>query len=202
MRIFDSGLFQVDGSLSPGREESGFLRVVQSPFIFAAGHVVEPRTLSDRGVRTYNETFQVPKDATVGPFDLVAPDVRGADLLPPLRFWGLRRVGTDTLTALRGGDIVVAVDTIPEASQPVARSRQWFAEVRTATGSFRLSADGAPPRVLRIPAEWIPLAPDGRVDISLIYYQSALVRSADLTYTANVLLDTRLNWVVRLQDAP
>jgi hypothetical protein len=196
MRIFDAGAFQVDGSLMPGREETGFLRVVQVPFIQAAGFAVEPRTLNQQGVRTYQSGFAVPRGATSGPFDLVVPDVRGTTPLPPVRWWGLQRVGSDTVRVQPGADVVLRMDTVPEASQPENRWRQWFLEIRTGTQVFRVSADAAPPSTLRIPAEWVPGQAGGRSDISLIYYQSAQLRAPDNTYIANILLDTRLNWVV------
>jgi hypothetical protein len=201
MRIFDAGVFQVDGSLSPGREESGFLRLVQQPFMQSGPFLIEPRTLSDRGVRTYQSSFPVARGATEGPFELVVPDVRGTASIPPVRFWGLRRIGGDTVVVQRGADIVLRVDTVPEASVPATRFRQWFLEIQVGT-SFRISGDGAPPAVMRIPAEWIPQTGVTQGTISLVYLQSAQLRSADNTYIANVALDTRLTWVVRFVDPP
>jgi hypothetical protein len=200
MRIFDAGMFQVDGSLSPGREETGFLRVVQVPYIQSGRFVVAPRTLSPQGVRTYNESFAVPRNATAGPFELIPPDVRGTPTLPPVRWWGLHRVGSDTLVVAPGRDVVLLVDPVPEASQPATRVRQWFLEIRTGATVFRISADHPPPPVLRIPAEFAPGRLGERADISLIYYQSAQLRAPDNSYIASILLDTRLNWVVLFRD--
>jgi hypothetical protein len=201
MRVFDAGLLQVDGSLSPGREETGFLRVVESPFIQVGPHTVEPRALGERGLRTYHETFAIPRGETAGPFEMIVPAVRGTGTLPPVRWWGLQRVGPDTLAIPHGADIVLRLDTVPEASVPATRFRQWFIDVRSGGASFRISADGTPPPVLRIPAEWVPAAAaDGRVDVALVYLQSAQLRTPDNTYIASIVLDVRLNWVVLLTD--
>jgi hypothetical protein len=199
MRIFDAGVFQVDGSLTPGREETGFLRVVQVPFIQAGPFTVAPKELTRQGVRTYQEAFAVPRNATAGPFDLIAPDVRGTPTLTPVRWYGLQRVGSDTLTVAPGGDIVLRVDTIAAPSQPANRFRQWFLEVRTGAITYRISGDQPPPPVLRIPAEFAPGSLGGQSTVSLIYMQSAQLRTPDNSYIANVMLDTRLNWVVRFR---
>lgn len=200
MRIFDVGIFQVDGSLIPGREASGFLRVVQVPFIQAGGFMVAPDTMTQAGQRIYQTSFAVPRNATAGPFDLVVPDVRGAATLPAVRWWGVQRIGSDTIVVAPGDDVVLRMDTIAAPSVPANRSRQWFLELRTGSTVFRISADMAPPAALRIPAEWIPGQAGGRSDLSLIYYQSAQLRAPDNSYIANVVLDTRLNWVVLFQE--
>jgi hypothetical protein len=196
MRIFDTGVLQVDGSLSPGREETGFLRVVQVPFIQVGEFLAEPQTLSRQGVRTYNQNFTVPRGETAGPFELVPPDVRGTPTLPTVRWYGLQRVGSDTIVVAPGSDVVLRVDTVAAPSQPEHRFRQWFIEVRTGATVFRLSGDQPPPPVLRIPAEWVPGADGGTSEISLIYIQSTQLRTPDNSYIASITLDTRLHWVV------
>jgi hypothetical protein len=200
MRIFDSGVFQIDGSLNPGRESSGFLRVVQVPFIQSGQFLVAPRTLSPQGVRTYLEGFSVPRGATAGPFELVPPDVRGTQPLPTVRWYGLQRVGSDTIRVRPGEEVVLRIDTVAAQSQPANRFRQWFLEIRTGVTVFRLSGDQPPPHLIRLPPEWVPGLLGGRSDISLIYYQSAQLRATDNSYIANVLLDTRLSWVVLFRN--
>jgi hypothetical protein len=199
MRIFDSGVLQVDGSLSPGREETGFLRVVQVPFIQVGQFLAPPQSLSRQGVRIYNENFVVPRDATAGPFELVPPDVRGTPTLPTVRWYGLQRIGNDTIVAAPGTDIILRVDTVAAQSQPANRFRQWFLEVRTNATVFRISGDQPPPHTLRIPAEWAPGMDGGRSEISLIYYQTTQLRTPDNSYIANIMLDTRLNWIVQFR---
>ncbi|CAN5857260.1 hypothetical protein BH23GEM9_BH23GEM9_36510 [soil metagenome] len=196
MRVFDVGRFQVDGTLTPGRETTGFLRVVQDPRIRAGDVVVEPDEVSSAGVRIYDSDFVIDRNGTAGPFVLVPPDIRGVGPLPVLRWHGLRRAGPDTLSLAPGADIVLRLDTIPEASMPAQRMRQWFVEVRGSGTTFRISADGAPLAALRIPAEWIATSAGDRADVSLIYFQSTQLRDAGNTYIANVVLDVRLNWVV------
>jgi hypothetical protein len=197
VRVFDAGALLVDGTLSPGRDAAGFLRVVQVPFVTVNGHHAEPVDVDERGVRRYQSSFPGERDATSGPFDIAVPDVRGVGPIPPVRFHGLRRVGPDTLRLPAGSDIVLRVDTVGAAT-PAALSRQWFLEVRSGGPSFRLSADAAPPAQLRIPTEF--LTPGPRADISLIYYQTVQQRDAAGTYISNVVLDTRMNWVVLFED--
>jgi hypothetical protein len=99
-----------------------------------------------------------------------------------------------------GSDVIIRMDTVPALSTPPFRVQQWFLEIRTGPRVFRVSADAAPPPVLRIPAEWIPGQAGGRSDLSLIYYQTTQIRAADNSYIANVVLDTRLNWVVLFRN--
>jgi hypothetical protein len=195
VRVFDTRSLQVDGTLSPGREATGFLRVVQVPQIHVAELVIDPREVDERGVRVYHTVITVPHDRTGETFDVIAPDVRGAGPLPPVRMHGLRRTGADTLRLPAGADIVLRVDTVPAPSLPAQRLRQWFIEVRSPGTSFRISSDGPPPPVLRIPAEFVAASTGGRADISLIYFQTADVRDAAATYRGNILLDVRLNWI-------
>jgi hypothetical protein len=201
MRVLEGGTFQIDGSLTPGREQTGALRIVQVPQIHASEFVAEPVDRDDRGVHMYFSTFTISAERAAGAFELVPPAVRGTTAVPPVVWYGLRRVGADTLRLPAGADIVVRVDTVPQPSQPAQRTRQWFAEVRGAGTVFRLSADGAPPAALRIPADWVGGNAGGQAVVSLIYYQSAQLRTAGNTYIANVLLDTRMSWTV-LFDEP
>ena len=196
MRAFDAGVFQVDGSLLPGRDTTGFQRVVQSPFILAGGFLVEPRALGERGLRTYSSTFQIARNATAGPFDLVPPDVRDAGTLPPVRLGGLRRVDPDTLFVQPGQDVLLRMDTAAVRSEPAQRFQQWFLDIRSGTRVFRISSDGPPPSTLRIPSDFIPPSPDNRAVVSMIYFQTASVRSETGAYIGNIVLDVRLNWVI------
>ena len=202
MRAFDVGQFLVDGSLLPGRDTAGFQRVVQSPFILAGGFLVEPQTLGERGLRTYSTGFPIPPQATGGPFELIAPSVRDAGELPPVRMVGLRRLDPDTLVVRPGDDVLLHMDTVPVMSVPAQRSAQWFLDVRSGARIFRISSDGAPPSTLRIPSDFIPPSPDGRAFVSMIYFQSASVRSTAGDYIGNIVLDVRLNWVIVMRATP
>jgi hypothetical protein len=205
VRAFDTGVLQVDGSLSPGRDSLGFQRAVPSPFVQAAGQTVEPRTVSAQGLRTYSSVLALPGGRTAGPFDVTLPVVSDVGMLPPARLYGLRRLDPDTLIVPRGGDIVLHMDTVPAASDPPNRFRQWFLDVRAGNGSFRVSGDGPVPLRIRIPFEWVPPAPDQRASVTLIYYQTAQLRSPGGLYSASLTLDTRLQWWVRFtseQGAP
>ena len=201
MRAFDVGQFVVDGTLLPGRDSAGFQRVVQSPFMMAGGFVVEPKTLGERGLRTYSSSFEIPRGATGGPFELIPPDVRDAGTLPPVSIVGLRRTDPDSLVVEPGVDVLLHMDPVPVQSTPTQLTRQWFMEVRSGASVFRISSDGAPPSTLRIPSEFIPPSPGGRAIISMIYFQTASVRSDTNNYVANIVLDVRLNWVIVFRDS-
>jgi hypothetical protein len=202
MRIFGQGVFQVDGTLMPGRDSAGFQRTVQSPFIYAAGHLIEPRTLGERGLRTYSTAVQIPPGETLGPFELVAPSVRDVAPLPDVRLWGLRRLDPDTIVVVHGQDVVLHMDTAAAVSDPPNVFRQWFLDVSAGSASFRISGNGPPPLRLRIPSDWVPQPQNNHAFVSLIYYQSAQLRSADQLYMGSVLLDVRLNWVIRFVTDP
>ncbi|HUF49606.1 MAG TPA: hypothetical protein VMN60_02155 [Longimicrobiales bacterium] len=202
MRVFDSGVFQVDGSLLPGRDSAGFQRVVQSPFILAAGILVEPRTLGERGQRSYSHAVVIPRNDTGGPFDMIAPDVRDAGTLPAVRMVGINRVGPDTLVVAPGQDVLLRMDTLPLMSVPSTRSQQWFLDIRSGTRVFRISSDGPPPATLRIPSDFIPPSPDGRAFVGMVYFQTVSVRSETGSYIGNIMLDVRLNWVIDFESAP
>ncbi|CAN5698858.1 hypothetical protein BH23GEM10_BH23GEM10_08570 [soil metagenome] len=202
MRVFDEGAFQVDGSLSPGRDSTGFRRPVQSPFIIAAGNVIEPRTLSPTGTRTYSTIMPIPRRQTLGPFTLQAPNVRDVGQLPEILWHGLQRLDPDTLVVPAGADIVLRMDTADAVSLPPVPLRQWFLDLSTSAGVFRISGNGLPPLRLRIPFEWVPEMDGNLAFVSMIYYQSAQLRSGDNLYIGNVLLDVRLRWVVRFEDEP
>jgi hypothetical protein len=202
MRAFDSGAFIVDGSLLPGRDTAGFQRVVQSPFILAGGFLVEPRTLGERGLRTYASTFEIPRSGTGGPFELVPPSVRDVGELPPLRMVGLRRLDPDTIVARPGDDVLLHMDTVAVMALPPQRFQQWFLDVRSGARVFRISSDGPPPATLRIPSDFIPPSPDGRAFVTMIYFQTASVRSPANDYIGNIVLDVRLSWIIAFRDTP
>jgi hypothetical protein len=202
MRVFDQGVFQVDGSLQPGRDSAGFQRSVQSPFIHAAGHLIEPLSLGSGGRRSYMTAMTIPPRETLGPFELIAPVIRGVDELPTVVWHGLARLDPDTIVVRPGEDIVLRMDTADAMPQPANPNRQWFLDVSAGPASFRLSSNGVPPLTLRIPADWIPPPENGHALVSLVYLQSRQLRTPDGLYIGNILLDVRLRWVVRFETDP
>ena len=199
VRTFDNGVLQVDGSLQPGRDSTGFQRVLQSPFVHVNELLVQPVALGDRGQRNYSLTIPAPPRNTGGPYRILLPDVRDAGTMPLVQWNGLLKLDPDTIIAPRGGDIVLHMDTIAAPSSP-APFRQWFLDIRAGFRTFRISSDGLPPLTLRIPAEWVPLSTDPRATVSLIYFQTGQVRSSTNDYIANLTLDVRLSWNVRFTE--
>lgn len=202
VRPFDTGVLQIDGSLSPGRDSLGFQRAVPSPFIAVNNFTAQPQTISEQGSRSYSAVFAIPRNQTLGPFDMVFPVVNDVGQLPNVRWFGLQKLDPDTVRPLRGEDVVLRLDTAAEQSNPPNRFRQWFVEIRAGVTAFRISGDGPVPLRLRIPAEFVPPSPDNRASVSLIYFQTAQLRSPPGTYLANVTLDTRLQWVIAFRTPP
>lgn len=199
LRIFDHGVLQVDGSLSPGRDAEGFQRTVPAPFIYAAGMLIEPQSLSERGVRSYSTAVAVPRRETLGPFELVAPTVLGVGALPNVSWYGIARLDPDTVVVPAGADVVLHMDTADAVPQPSTLTRQWFLDISSGGRTFRLSATGVPPLTMRIPAEWVPPVQNNHAVVNLIYYQSSQLRSPENLYVGNVLLDVRLRWIIRFE---
>jgi hypothetical protein len=199
MRVFDHGVLQVDGSLSPGRDADGFQRTVPAPFILAAGMLIEPQSIGETGVRSYSTSVPVPPRETLGPFELVAPTVHDVGALPHVTWYGLARLDPDTIVVRPGADIVLHLDTADAVPQPPNPTRQWFLDVTAGGRTFRISATGVPPLLMRIPAEWVPAPQNNHALVTLIYYQSSQLRSPENLYIGNVLLDVRLRWVIRFE---
>ena len=202
MRVFDNGVLQVDGSLSPGRDSVGFQRAVLSPFIRVNTFNVEPTAVTEQGQRTYGTVFPIPRATTIGPWELNGPEVAGVGQLPRVLWGGIRKLDPDTLRVVRGDDIVLNMDTAAVQAIPTTRFRQWFIDIRAGTQSFRLSGDGPVPLRLRIPAEFIPPSPNNLATISMLYLQTASVSAPTGLYVANVTLDARLTWIVVFRTTP
>ena len=124
------------------------------------------------------------------------PVIDGIATPPPFRWFGVRKLDPDTVFTDALGDVALHIESDLGDVQPASRTRQWFLELRGDFTSIRVSGDGAPPTTLRIPSQFIPPAPDKRVDVTLIYFQSALASTG--SYIANVTLDVRVQWIVRL----
>jgi hypothetical protein len=202
LRLLPGGIFQIDGTLSPGREQTGVLRLVQVPEIHASEFVATPVERDVRGVHHYLTAFSIAPERAASAFEVLVPAVRGTSAIGPIVLHGLRRLDPDTLRLRAGDDIVLHMDTVAQPSPADRTTAQWFAEIRGGSTVFRIIADGPPPPALRIPADWVAAPTGATVTISLIYYQTTQITTPDDTYVANVLLDTRLQWTVVYEGEP
>jgi hypothetical protein len=126
-----------------------------------------------------------------------APLMRGVVASPPGFSWtGIERVGGDSVDLERGRDLELLVARGGGEGTPVPEIRQWFLSLKGDSSTFGLSADGAPPDTILVPARWIP---DGdRIGIRLIFTQSAFLQPPPGDYLGIVTLDTRVYWTVRM----
>ncbi|MEO5510666.1 MAG: hypothetical protein ABIV28_04200 [Longimicrobiales bacterium] len=188
--------FEVTGSLTAGRDSSGIRRRLLSPLVV----VTQPITFGEPNAQgSYLISVKPPIPAAyTGPFEVQPPIIEGVAAPVTFRWWGIRRLDPDTVRPDALGDVALHVESELGPAVPASRSQQWFLELRGDFGSIRVSGDGPPPTTLRIPSQFIPAAPDKRVEISLIYFQSATTIPAPGNYIAAVTLDTRVAWVLKL----
>jgi hypothetical protein len=188
--------FEATGTLTAGRDSAGIRRRLLTPLVV----VSEPLTFGEpnaQGSFVISMKPPVPADYA-GPFEVQPPIIEGVAEPVVFRWWGMRRLDPDTVQPDALGDVSLHVESELGPAQPAGRSQQWFLEMRGDFGSIRVSGDGPPPPTLRIPSQFIPPAPDKRVDISLIYIQSSTTIPAPGNYIAAVTLDTRASWVLKL----
>jgi hypothetical protein len=187
----------VSGTLSAGRETSGFRRQVLTPLIAINQPIVlgEPTA---QGIFLISAQVPPPASDFIGPFEVQPPLIDGLPAPPTFRWFGIRTTDPAVIETDSAGDVTLHVQSELGAADPANRSRQWFLELRGDAGSIRVSGDGPPPPVLRIPSQFIPPAPDRQVEAFLIYFQSATISQAPVTYIASVTLDVRLQWIIRL----
>jgi hypothetical protein len=188
----------VSGTLAAGRDSAGVPRKLLSPLIVLGTpvDVGEPNAQ-----RIYIIAKQIADSANfIGPFEIQPPVIEAAAVPPVFRWYGLKRLDPDTVVTDLLGDVTLHVQTeFGAAVTPVTRTRQWFLELRGDANVIHVSGDGAPPEVLRIPSQFIPSAPSGRVFASLIYFQSATVVPQPPTYISAATLDVRTQWIIRLR---
>ncbi len=189
--------FDVSGTLSAGREVSGVRRRVLTPLIVLGQpfNVGEPNA---QGIYVLSPKPLSPPAGFVGPFDVQGPIIDGLAEPTQFRWYGIRRLDPDVVRPDSIGDVTLHIESDAGPAVPANRTRQWFLDLRGDFGSIRVSGDGAPPAVLRIPSQFIPPAPDKQVDISLIYFQSATVVPPPGNYISSVTLDVRVGWILRL----
>jgi hypothetical protein len=184
------------GTLNPGREVSGVRRTVASPLILLQTAFTLPAP-NTQGTIALNLQPPQPPAGFTGPYDLQPPLIEGIATPTTFRWYGLRKLDPDTVYPDERGDVALHIDADVDIPIPLTRTQQWFLELRGDRGSIRVSGDGVPPEILRIPSQFVPPAPDGTVDITLIYFQSATTRPPPGDYITSVTLDVRTQWILR-----
>ena len=196
----EAGVLIVSGQLQPGRDSSGVTRVPLDSAVYVAGQVIEADTVLARNTLKFSDTRVVPKAGLAGPLSITGPAIAKIQAPPPFLVWyGIVKVGPDTVVVERGGDAVLRVNARLGTPLPNVQVRQWFLDLSGPGGVIRVSGGGFPPDSMRIPPQWLPATPPATVIASLLYYQSAQTRDPPGDYIGNVAMDARLQWIVRLQ---
>ena len=197
--LSEQGNLTLSGLFAPGIDTTGFNRNVPRDTIDVFGLKFAPLSVRENGTREYNSTGKVaPALAQTQPLELSAPQIQGHPALPPAVTWfPIQRADPDTIYWQRGSDLVLHIDTAVGVSVPTPRIRQWFLEMRSTNGSFRVSSDGLPPAELHIPSEWVPATTDSDIiAISLAFHQSSRLEPETANYSALFDFTFIVNWVV------
>lgn len=196
----ESGVLMVNGQLQPGRDSSGVTRVPRDSAVYVAGQVIEADTVLARNTLPFSATLPVPQAVLTGPITIAGPAITGILAPSPLLLWyGMEKIGSDTVFVEPGGDAVLRVNAHLGQPTPAVQVRQWYLTFSGPAGTIQVSGSGFPPDTLRVPPQFLPGTPPATILASLIYYQSAQVREPPGDYIVNVSMDARTQWVVRLQ---
>jgi hypothetical protein len=200
-RVHDRGRIELEARLAPGLDRSGFVRVLERES-FRLGRIeVAPSAVQPNGTRVFSFARDTLRGVAASALRFEGPVVRGAPPPPAGVWFGLGRVDADTIPWVPGADLVLRVDAEPGPSDPAPAIRQWFLTLEGRDGSVRLSADGAPPGAIVLPAGWVPAPRDTTVEVRLVYLQSLRTGAEGEAYIGLITLDARMEWTVRVRPS-
>lgn len=197
--VDESGNASITGLLAPGLSAAGVQRRVLRDTIELYGLQLAPVGIRRNGSREYALTGIIAgPELVTRPLEIEAPTVEKVAGPPPTAQWfGVRKVGPDTIAWRPGTDLVLRVASDLGASTPMPTIRQWFVALHGAT-SFRISADGLPPDEIVIPAYWVPEPRDGLITASLAFFQSVRQQAGAGDYIGLFSFNVELRWVVQV----
>ncbi|NJD10776.1 MAG: hypothetical protein FIB01_10220 [Gemmatimonadetes bacterium] len=196
----ESGVLMVSGQLQPGRDSSGVTRVPRDSALYIGGQVIEADTVLARNTLRFDATVVVSRAVLAGPIAMAAPAITGIQTTAPFLVWyGLVKVGGDTVIVERGGDATLRVNARLGQAMPAVQVRQWYLDLSGPAGTIRVSGSGFPPDSMRVPPQWLPGTAPAPLLASLLCYQSAQTRDPPGDYIGNIAMDARTQWVVRLR---
>lgn len=200
VRLTDLGTVEIDAELRPGLDGSGERRRLTGEPLELLGQVIDADTVRRSGNLRYIESWAAAESIVGERIPLLAPGIEGVQAAPPSIEWvGARKLDADTLELQTGNDLILRVALGPGESLPRPSIRQWFLRLAGDSAAFGISADGVPPDTIHVPARWLPRG--NKLDVRLIYNQSAVLQSPPGDYVGVITLDVRLFWTVQLRAA-
>jgi len=204
IRVVDGAALLVDGRLVPGRAGTGFLRAVPAPELLVLDTAVAPVQVTETALDYQSELPLAEAGAVdaAGPVAWRAPVVEGVGEPPAMVWYPYRPVAPDTFSVVAGQDVVVRVLPPAGATTPAPDRTSWFVTVVGAAGSVRVSADGVPPETIRIPPAFLPEPAGERWRVRLQVFEQVGLSGAGADYQAQLLLETRFDWLVDRLPSP
>lgn len=189
------------GYLTPGINADGFTRTVEADAIVLMGSSIAPIRVRDEQLHEYADSMQLSDRIGKQPITLVSPRVKGIQAPTPAIQWFVpERLDPDTITIEAGADLILRVQPEAGMSLPLPQIRQWSVHVAGDSTVFTAGANGIVPAEIRVPAYWLPAADSaGRLRAVLIVYMASHQRPEPGDYMANINLDTRLTWHIRIR---
>lgn len=176
----------------------GIQRKVPNDTLDIYGFKLTPVEIKTNGTRVYSFVGRAITNGSA-PFVLNGPRVDEVTGPPPHANWfPIRKTDPDTVVWVRGTDLILHVDTALGVSSPTPPIRQWFLTVAGTQRDFRISSDGAPPVILRIPAEWVPPVNTPTTNVFLSFFQSGQQQSPTRDYIGLITFNIQIRWIVRI----
>lgn len=193
-----------EGTLDPGTDLAADPRAVLDATVRLLGVTLEPLAVEGE-IRRYAATWRpVVTDSTL----LFTPTIEGSELAAPVLRWRLAgSADPDTIRVTRGDDVPLRLTGVPDVvgdtltpDVPRPDFQLWTLTLTGPRGSTRIGADGLPPRDLRIPANFLPAAPNGTIVARMEITKGVFVRAPNNDYLVNFAAQVSLGWIVRIQD--
>lgn len=194
--IDEHGNLNLSGLLVPGLDEHGFVREVTRDTLYVFGMAVPSDTVLPSGSRVYRLNASLGPGILLQPFTIDPPRLAGIPIEPTVRWYSPRPLDPDTLRIARGSELLLRIALDPNTPLPVP-AQQWFLELSGRETRYQISANGAPPPLLRIPPEFIPEPADSVVRVALTTFQSAQPFTG--LYRGAFSYSVRMDWTVILQ---
>jgi hypothetical protein len=198
--VSPDGMAVTTAEFSTGFDGFGLPRDAVDETLRAFGRELQPVQGGPGEARHYLAAREVTPAEVMGPITVEPPTVEGTTAPAPTVWYGLRRVGPDSLALGPAEDLVLELDV---GEGGTATIRQWFLTMAGGPGSIRVSGDGPPPERLVIPTIWVPEPrEDGTVEVFLNYVQTDVRAGPAGDYVVAASLHVGVRWIVRALEGP